>query len=185
MRDTLVFLQTRNSAPRLTEPAPPPDDLQEIFRAALRAPDHAWLRPWRFITIAGQRREAFGEVLQASLLRRNPAADAAALAKARNAPLRAPLVVVVIARITQHPKVPAVEQRLSAGCAAHAILLAAEACGYAGIWRTGEGAFDRAVMDVLGLEASEEIVAFIYLGTREGAAKPLPHLDTAQFVSSW
>jgi nitroreductase len=185
MRDTLVFLQTRNSAPRLTEPAPPPEDLQEIFRAALRAPDHAWLRPWRFITIAGQRREAFGEVLEASLLRRNPAADAAALAKARNAPLRAPLVVVVVARITQHPKVPPVEQRLSAGCAAHAILLAAEACGYAGIWRTGEGAFDRTVMDVLGLEANEEIVGFIYLGSREGAAKPLPHLDTAEFVSSW
>jgi nitroreductase len=124
-------------------------------------------------------------VLEASLLRRNPAADAAALAKARNAPLRAPLVVVVVARITQHPKVPPVEQRLSAGCAAHAILLAAEACGYAGIWRTGEGAFDRTVMDVLGLEANEEIVGFIYLGSREGAAKPLPHLDTAEFVSSW
>ena len=185
MHDILAFLQNRNSAPRLTEPAPRPEELQEIFRAALRVPDHTWLRPWRFITIAGERREALGEVLEAGLLRRNPSADAAALGKARSAPLRAPLVVVVVARLTEHPKVPPVEQRLSAGCAAHAILLAAEACGYAGIWRTGDGAFDRTVMDALGLETNEEIVGFVYLGTRDGAAKTLPHLDTADFVSSW
>ena len=116
---------------------------------------------------------------------RNPAADEAARIKARNAPLRAPLLVVVVARLSQHPKVPATEQRLSAGCAAQGVLLAAEACGYAGIWRTGDSAFDRNVMSALGLDASEEIIAFVYLGSRAGKAKPIPELDTAAFVSSW
>jgi nitroreductase len=185
MNDTLQFLQNRNAAPKLTEPAPSCDQLQEIFRAAIRVPDHAWLRPWRFITIAGERRVAFGEVLEQSLLRRNPAAQEDARAKARNAPLRAPMIVVVVAKLSQHPKVPHVEQRLSAGCAAHAILLAAEASGYAGIWRTGEPAFDRSVMDALGLAAHEEIIGFVYLGTRDGAAKPIPQLDAAEFVSNW
>ena len=78
-----------------------------------------------------------------------------------------------------------VEQRHSAACAAHAMLLAAEACGYAGIWRTGDAAFDRAVMNALGLATNEEIVGFIYLGTREGPAKNLPALDTADFLSCW
>lgn len=185
MNDTLRFLQQRNSAAKLTEPAPSSGQMEEIFRAALRAPDHAWLRPWRFITIAGARRPAFGELLESALLKRTPDADDAARAKARNAPLRAPLLVVVVARLQEHPKVPAQEQRFSAACAAHALLLAVEACGFAGIWRTGAGAFDRALMTGLGLAGSEEIVGFVYIGTREGAAKPIPQLATADFVSAW
>jgi nitroreductase len=185
MSDILEFLQQRNSAPKLTEPAPSASQMEEIFRAALRAPDHAWLRPWRFITIAGERRAAFGELLERCLVARKPDADDAARAKARSAPLRAPMLVVVVVNITEHPKVPAVEQRLSAGCAAQAILLATEACGFAGIWRTGDNAFDRAVMDGLGLAPSEEIVGFLYLGSREGQAKPIPELGTAEFVSTW
>jgi nitroreductase len=185
MTDILHFLQNRNSAPKLTAPAPTAAQLQEIFRAALRAPDHAWLRPWRFITIAGERREALGLMLEQCLVQRNPDADAAARSKTRSAPLRAPMLVVSVVKLSQHPKVPEVEQRLSAGCAAHAILLAAEALGYAGIWRTGDAAFDRAVMDALGLSANEEITGLLYLGTRDGAAKPLPQLDTTDFVSSW
>ena len=185
MSDILRFLQQRNSAPKLTGPAPSDEQMEAIFRAALRAPDHARLRPWRFITIAGERRKAFGELLERCLLARNPDADEAARAKARNASLRAPMVVVVVVNLTEHPKVPAVEQRLSAGCTAHAILLAAGACGLAGIWRTGAAVYDRAVMDGLGLAASEEIIGFLYLGSREGPAMPVTELNTADFVSAF
>ena len=113
MNDLMQFLQQRNSSPRLVDPAPTAAELEEIFRAALRAPDHAWLRPWRFITIAGDRRRDFGLVLERGLCQRNPQANEAALQKARNSPLRAPLLVVVVARLSDHPKVPAIEQRLS------------------------------------------------------------------------
>ena len=185
MSDTLQLLQQRNSASRLVEPAPSAAQLEAIFRAALRVPDHAWLRPWRFHTITGQRRHEFGALLEQCLLARTPDADEAARTKARNAPLRAPLVIVVSVQVIEHPKVPAVEQRLSGACAAYAILLAAEACGFAGMWRTGAAAYDRALVSGLGLAASEEIIGFLYLGTRDGAAKPLPSLDTADFVSAW
>jgi len=185
MNEILRFLQQRNSSPRLAAPAPEGDTLEEIFRAALRVPDHAWLRPWRFITIAGERRRVFGEELERCLLRRRPDADAAARDKARAAPLRAPLLVAVVARLSQHPKVPHLEQRLSAGCAAYALVLAAEAAGYAGIWRTGDAAFDRGVMDALGLAPEEELVGFVYLGTRDGSPKPLPRLEPADFVKPW
>jgi len=185
MNDLLQFLQNRNSSPKLCEPAPSPDELKEIVRAAVRVPDHAWLRPWRFLSIEGERREALGTVLEGSLLQRNPLADEAARNKARCAPLRAPLVVVVIARLSKHPKVPAAEQRLSAGCAAYAILLAAGALGYAGVWRTGDAVVDSTVMTDLGLSQNEEIVGFIYLGTRDGAAKAVPELDPDHFLSDW
>lgn len=185
MNDVIRLLQSRNSSPKLTEPAPGADELEAIFSSALRVPDHAWLRPWRFITIGGARREAFGGLLERCLLARDPGANDAAREKARMAPLRAPLLVVVVVNICEHPKVPPVEQRLSAGCAAHAILLAAEALGYAGIWRTGDAAFDRCVMDGLGLTAAEEVVGFVYLGSRGDTAKPLPGLNPDAFVSAW
>lgn len=185
MSDILRFLQQRNSASRLTDPGPTAVQTDDIFSAALRVPDHAWLRPWRFITVAGARRATFGELLEQCLLARNPVADEVARTKARNAPLRAPLLVVVVVNVSEHPKVPAVEQRLSGGCAAHAILLAAEAAGFAGMWRTGAAAYDRAVMTGLGLTDSEEIIGFLYIGCRDGAAKTLPQLDTADFVSTW
>ncbi|MEM1113639.1 MAG: nitroreductase [Pseudomonadota bacterium] len=185
MNDILQFLHHRNSSPKLTEPGPSEAELAEMIRAGVRAPDHAWLRPWRFIALAGERRCAFGEVLERALVTRDPLADDAARDKARAAPLRAPLMLVAVARISDHPKVPAVEQRLSAGCAAHAVLLAAEALGYAGIWRTGAPAFDRAVMDALRLAATEEIIGFLYIGSRDGRVKPLPQLEPADYISHW
>lgn len=185
MSDVLQFLQQRNSAARLVAPAPSAAQMTEIVRAAVRVPDHAWLRPWRFIVIEGERRHAFGELLERCLLARTPDADAPARAKARNAPLRAPMLVVVVARLSEHPKVPMDEQRLSAGCAAHAMLLAAEALGYAGMWRTGAAAHDPAVMEALGMVPNEEVIGFVYIGTREGAAKAIPPLDTADFISTW
>jgi nitroreductase len=185
MNEILHFLQQRNSAPRLCEPAPSDAELDEIFGAAMRAPDHAWLRPWRFLIIRGQRRAAFGEVLESALLGRSPDADSAARAKALKAPLRAPLLVVVVARLSDHLKVPKSEQRLSSGCAAQAILLACEALGYAGVWRTGDAAFDRQVMRQLGLSEQEEITGFLYLGTREGEPKNIPPLAPEHFVSFW
>jgi nitroreductase len=185
MSDILRFLQQRNSAARLVEPAPSAAQLSDIVRAAVRAPDHAWLRPWRFIVIEGERRHAFGELLEHCLLERTPGADAGARTKARNAPLRAPLIIVVVARLSEHPKVPLAEQRLSAGCAAQGLLLAAEALGYSGMWRTGAAAEDPTVMAALGMSSNEEITGFIYLGTRDGAPKPIPILDAADFVSAW
>ncbi|MEE4277300.1 MAG: nitroreductase [Halieaceae bacterium] len=182
---SLALLRRRNSAAKLTAPAPSPGEVREMLGCALRSPDHARLRPWRFLSVRGERREALGELMLESLLRREPGADDAARAKARGAPLRAPLLMVVFAVLAEHPKVPAWEQRLSAGCAAFSLELAAEALGYAAIWRTGPYAEDRELARALGGGEAEEIVGFIYLGTRDGAAKPLPDLDPADFHREW
>ena len=185
MNEVLKALQQRNSAPRLTEPGPQPRHLREMFKAALRAPDHAWLQPWRFIVVQGQRREALGKVFLESLLAGNPQADQAARDKAGNAPLRAPLMVVVVCRHRQHPKVPQREQLISAGCAAQVMLLAAEAQGFAGIWRTGSYAGDKGVARALGLDAHESVVGFLYFGSRASAGKSLPVREVEAYVSNW
>ncbi len=185
MSDILHFLQHRNSAPRLTAPAPSEAQLEEMLRCAIRAPDHAWLRPWRFLAIEGERREALGDLLDQCLQLRDPAATDAAREKARQSPLRAPLILIAIARLSEHTKVPHVEQRMSAACAAHGLLLSAEALGFAGVWRTGDAAYDRNLMEGLGLERSEEIVGFMYLGSRDGKAKPLPAINPLAYLENW
>jgi nitroreductase len=100
-------------------------------------------------------------------------------------PQRAPLLVVVVCRYTEHPKVPAHEQLLSAGCAAHGLLLAAEAQGFAGVWRTGWVAEDDYIASELGLAANEEIIGFLYFGSRDGRAKSLPERKVDNYVSEW
>lgn len=183
--DALTLLHERNSAPKLCEPGPDPETLASMLRAAMRAPDHANLRPWRFLLIQGDARASLGKLFADALQARNPDATEPELTKAAAKALRAPLVIAVVVRYTEHPKVPFIEQQLSAGCAAQSLLLAAEALGYAGIWRTGANAFDDNVMRGLGLAANESLVGFLYVGTRDGRAKPLPDHKPQDFAEVW
>lgn len=181
----LDFLNQRNSAPRLQEPGPDDAQLQDMLRAALRSPDHAWLRPWRFVSFQGDRRRDVGELFLQSLLRSNPDSDAAAREKALGAALRAPLVIAVFAVIKEHPKVPPWEQKVSAGCAAFSVSLAAEALGFGCVWRTGAYAEDKQMLSDLGGKDNEECVAFLYIGTRSSPPKALPVLEPDDFHRAW
>jgi nitroreductase len=182
--DALTLLTTRNSQSLLTQPAPDSDALEQMFRAALRAPDHGRLQPWRFLLVQGDARDRLGELFAEALLARKPDAGADEIAKARKAPLRAPLLIVTIAQLREH-KVPRIEQLLATGCAAHGLLLAAHALGYGAIWRTGDNSSDPRVRQGLELAANEEIVGFIYVGTPSGRAKTLPEVRTETFVRNW
>ena len=183
--DAIDALLGRNSAPQLTDPAPRGEQLQTIFKAALRAPDHARLKPWRFLVIEGQGRHHLGEVFAQAAQADDAAMGRQALEKLRVNPLRAPMIIAVITRLQQHPKVPEIEQYLSAGSAAHGMLLAAHALGFGAIWRTGPMTFHPGVHRALGLQANEKLVGFIYLGTRVGEAKPLPDYAICDFFQYW
>jgi len=182
--NALELLHNRVSENQLGEPAPDGAQREALFRAALRVPDHGWLRPWRFLCIEGARRQRLGELFAAALLQKNPATELPALERARALPLRAPFIVTVVARLHSSRK-PEMEQLLSAGCAAHAIVLAAHAQGLGAIWRTGDMAFDTHVMQGLGLDDKERIVGFIYLGTIMGERRSPPVMNVADFVRDW
>lgn len=183
--DALTLLNNRNSEPKLSEPAPDTDTLHKILGAALRAPDHGRLHPWRFLLIIGKSRYRLGELFGEALRARDPEASPDQIKKSQEAPLRAPIVVTVIARLQDHPKVPKVEQLLSAGCAAHSILLAAQALGFGAIWRTGDNCYDPHVKTGLGLEENEEIVGYIYVGSPVGVPKMAEAVRMEDVVSTW
>lgn len=183
--EALDALLNRVSIPRLEAPAPSSEQREILFQAALRAPDHGQLRPWRFLTVEGDRREQLGEILAEAVALKGGEVNPAALDKARAMPLRAPLVVVVIARLQEHPKVPKHEQLQAAACAAHGILLAAYAQGIGAVWRTGELGYSKHVAEALGLGEGEELIAFLYLGTPMKAARVPEPLPTGDFVRAW
>ena len=183
--EALHALHQRVSSPRLCDPAPVGEIRENIFRAALRAADHANLRPWRFLVVEADDRNALGALFERVELAENPALEELQRERLRKMPLRAPLVVVAIASCKEHPKVPESEQVIAAGAAVQNMLTAAFAQGVGAYWRTGKLSFHRSVAEGLGLTANEQIVGFLYLGTPEGRAKPLPDLATADFFTSW
>lgn len=183
--DAIEALTTRISPAGLVAPAPDARALDRMLRAAVRAPDHGRLRPWRFIVIDGAARDALGGVLSDALRLREPAVPDAALAKERAKPLRAPLIVVVAAKLREHRGVPGVEQIIAAGAAAQNMLVAAHALGFGGFWRTGAAAYDDNVKRALGLRPEDAIVGFLYLGTPSAASAPLPEPDVTTHVTRW
>ena len=186
--DALESLLTRCSVPAkmLREPAPDGAELEQILETAMRAPDHASLRPWRFLIIRGDARQRLGEVFADALCRRDPLADAAARDKEMSRPMRSPLIVVVCADIVaDNPKVPVIEQVVTCGAAAQNMLNAAHAMGYAGILLTGKNAHDPFVKQALGLKAKDEIVGFLYLGTPDCEPRPKKRPAAAEFVREW
>ena len=88
--DAIEALHKRVSVPRLGGEAPDAIMRDKIFRAALRAPDHAQLRPWRFIQIEGEVRDLLGELFARAKQVAEPNVSARDLVKARAKPLRAP-----------------------------------------------------------------------------------------------
>ena len=186
--DALEAILTRRTVPqaKMTGPGPDAAAVQRILAAGAAAPDHGRLTPFRFLTVAGEARGRLGELFAASISTR-PGVSAGEIEKWREAPFRAPLLIVVVARPRPGiAKVPEVEQIASAACAAQNILLAAHAQGFVGKWSTGTVAYDPVVKDGLGLGADEHIVGILYLGSpaavlEAGAARPA----LESLVTSW
>ncbi|PCJ40015.1 MAG: nitroreductase [SAR86 cluster bacterium] len=179
--DAITALHTRKAAPRLIEPAPAKEQLELIYKAALRAPDHAMLRPWRYLVISGAARNKLGELFVAAL---EPETEEKKN-KLLMAPLRAPMIIIAVSTITEHPKIPAIEQVASTAAAIQNMSLAIHALGYASIWRTGAVAFDDKVKLGLGLKTSDEIVGLLYLGTASVEDRPVPELDIDDYFEEW
>ena len=163
----LEMLLTRRSIPAqcLTEPGPDAAQLAIALDAAMRAPDHGRMQPWRFKLIRGPAKARFCDVLVAAALAHDPATPQRQLDKIRSRTQHAPLVIVVSARFRDNPKVPEIEQTLSVGAAVMNLLNALHAQGFGAILLTGPSTYDPAVASALGYGADERLIGFIYIGT--------------------
>ena len=179
--EALNNILNRVSARELSSPYPTKDEMDLVYKAALRAPDHAWLRPTSFIEVKDGGLDRLSKIFfDFGNSMENITEEV--LDKYKNAPYRAPMIVILINTAKEHPKVPAIEQKLSTATAAQNLMLALNALNYASIWRTGKLAFNELVQKDLGLTSDQEILGYLYIGTEVGKKKKVPSLDIDKFV---
>ncbi len=176
----LAALLARASTPARLLRDPGPDDaaIDLAVAAALRAPDHGGLRPWRFVVVRGGARAALGDVLAASLARQAPAVAPERLALERAKPLRAPVVIVAGAALRPDHPVPVWEQEAAAAAGIMNLVNALDAQGHGAVWLSSAALRDGAVKAALGFAAQDALLGWIYAGTppreRPRPARPGP-----------
>jgi nitroreductase len=162
------IIERRRSIGKVTSQHPTRAQIEHILHAATHAPNHRKVEPWRFFVLAGQARQQLGDILASVLLAKmeDTTSDKAQamLAKERNKPLRAPVLIVVAAPHATQPNVLDIENIEAAAAATENMLLTLEEMGLAAQWRTGDAAYDPHVKQWLGLAVEDTIVAFLYIG---------------------
>ncbi|WP_255440119.1 nitroreductase family protein [Caenimonas sedimenti] len=158
---------------RLLAPGPDARQLERILRAASAAPDHDQRTPWRFVLVQVAARTVLAEGFAAALRERDPAANPAQLAQAREKAFRAPTLLLAVAR-TGLPGdgVPLAERLVSAGCAIQNVLLMATALGFGSALTSGQALQSRALRELFALGSGEQALCFVNIGTASSAPPP-------------
>jgi nitroreductase len=182
----LSLLATRRSGkPRdLIAPGPDAGQLGQILEIAARTPDHGKLAPWRFVVVAGDRRDDLASIVTGAYRAERPQAARLEIEALEQFARQAPTLVVALSSPRPESHIPLWEQGLSSGAACMNLLHAAHAMGFAGGWLTGWAAYSDAVRDAFGA-APERIAGFIFLGTPAKQLEERPRPDLDKIVSTW
>lgn len=179
--DAIDNILNKVSARELAVPYPSKEEMETVYKAALRAPDHAWLRPSSFIEVKDDGLKKLSNIFKKYAQDKNFTKDM--IKKYEQAPFRAPMILILVNTYKEHPKVPAIEQKLSTAASAQNITLALNAMNYSSIWRTGKLAFNKDVQKELDLQDNQEILGYLYVGTEVGKKKNVPVHNLNEFIS--
>jgi nitroreductase len=175
MEETMELFEAihgRTSIAKVKADPVPRELIEKILSAAVQAPNHYKVRPWRFVVLTGDGRKRLGDVFAASFADRHPGLPPDALEKPRATPLTAPVVIAIGVDKPTESKVIELENICAAAAAAQNMLLAAHGLGLAAKWRTGEWVEDPKVKEFLGFAPDQTIIAFIYIGYPENPPEP-------------
>jgi nitroreductase len=162
--DTFAAIFNRQSIAEVKTDPVPVELINKLLSAAVQAPNHYKVRPWRFVVLTGPGRERMGEVLAQSFAEKFPLAPSSVLEKERAKSMRAPLIIAVGVDQPTEPKVLEIENICAAAAAVENILLAAQSLGLAAKWRTGDDVHDPHIKQFLGFGSEQKLIAFLYIG---------------------
>lgn len=165
----------------MTAEAPTRDELLPLVAAASGVADHSSLRPWRLIELRGDARERLGAAFVAASGFEPGSKDAVKLA---SKPLRASLLIAVVAVHRPSIKVPDWEQEAVAAGVAHILSLLLDEAGWGVMWRTGGHTRSPEVAAMHGLAPEEKLLGWLYVGRPEEHAKPRKLADPEQFLTA-
>ena len=183
--EVLQHLLQRHSVGPKHLVAPGPDDAQllEAARAALRAPDHRHLTPYRFAIVPPHRRAELARLFEAAA-RRHGHGDAESAAEGQRA-WNGPVLIAVIGRITRDQvEVPEHEQWLCAGAALMNFLNALHLMGFGAKMLSGRKAGDPDVVRAF-CAPGETLAGWIAIGTPTAAPKARHDDDPARVIGPW
>jgi nitroreductase len=158
----LEAVRSRQSWSKVTELAPGREELLQLVAAAGRVADHSSLRPWRLIELRGADRDVLGAAI----------AKAEGDSSPSSKPLRAPLLIAVVASYRKSEKVPRWEQEAVASGVAHVLSLLLDEAGWGVLWRTGHYTRSKAVAKAHGLGKDEELLGWLYVGGKPAGKRP-------------
>lgn len=180
----LSFLSARRSRPAklFSLPVPSRGQLEEILTAATRVPDHGKLEPWRMVVVQGAAFARLADLAEARA--KDLGGDAEMMAKGRGQYDLGKLAVVVIASPKPSPKIPAVEQLMSAAALCLGVVNAAEAAGWGACWLTGWPAHDATfVARAFGCVEGETVAGIVHIGTPPADGPDRARPDLSRLVS--
>lgn len=162
--DILDLLQHRRSNKKFGEVAPNAQQVENMIKAALRAPDHGKMKPYHFIVIEKSGMPKLRECLADAAIEFKM--DERNAAKADKLSAQAPMVIGIVAKIDYaSPKVPVWEQIVSAGCATYAMQLAANAQGFETVWISKKWVEGTMLRETFGCRAGDKVIGLLLVGS--------------------
>lgn len=178
----LAAMARRRSVAKVGAKAPDDRELLTLLRSVVTVADHDAMRPWRLLTLRGNDRVRLGAALdEAAGVDRAPG-------ESNLKPLRAELLIAIIASQVDHPKVPHWEQVSTAAGAGHLLSLALSEAGWGVMWRSGVHTNAQPVRDLHGVADDELLMGWLYVGdvapsfARRSATSSRPVPDPASFL---
>jgi len=159
--DALITSRQNISPRRLVEPGPNASQLDQIFRALL------------------------AEVFALALVERDPGATPEQIETAREKAHRAPVLMLVVARLGAcEPPIPTLERMMSVGAAVQNMLLMAHGLGFGSSLTSGQAMQSPGMRRLFGLTDGEEAVCFLNIGTISKRKTQRLHPEASSFVST-
>lgn len=183
----IEYLFSRRSVKFVTSPGPTEEHLAQILRAAMSAPDHGRLQPWRFALIRGEAVGRITDLALGAIRKAGLPLTTEKEASTRRWLSEVPLLIAIACRMdSRNTKIPEEERMLAVGAAVTNILNAAHMLGYGAYWSTGLGTYVDEVNEALGFDGLDyRFMGYLAIGTPIDPVKPVERPDYHQFVTEW
>jgi len=179
-----ALLNRHSLGPRwMVAPGPSDEQLLLAIQAALRAPNHGRLQPWRVVTISEAQRPALAALFEEFARESGKSEEDVAIERERA--WNGPVLLAWVARIdTTVEKVPPHEQWICVGGAFANFMNAVHMMGYGAKILSGRKCQHPAIVRAFCKEG-EQLIGFICVGTATRELEPREKDEPAPLLSDW
>lgn len=173
-------LQSRRTIQRFRTDPVSDDVIDRALAAANTAPNHKTTWPWRFVLPGPEARELLFRVgLRLKEAKKGPSPE---LAQHVRADLMNPDRLIVVSQVLAGDPGRIEEDHAACACAVYALMLSLHADGVGTKWGTGGMTRDPEALRILGIGATEKIIALVWVGHPAIVPTPPKRLPLSELV---